>query len=153
MRRYIPLVRIAFGFVVALLLAVGAVGCSSGSDQADPQPGTLPAGTANITVNGNDLGQFESVQCVPAGYLTTITTGDETAGTTAVVAGGDELSAQLVSINNLGGFTGSFNQNLGGEAKVTMTGPTYTITGNADGFQTDNPSFRTNGTFTIKVSC
>ncbi len=153
MRRYIPLVRIGLGLVIALSLAAGAVGCSSGSDQPDPQPGTLPAGTANITVNDSDLGQFPSVQCVPAGSLTTIRTGDDTAGTTAVVANGDELSAQSVSINNLGGFTGSFNQGLGGEAKVTMTGPTYTITGKADGFQTDQPSFRTNGTFTIKVSC
>ena len=34
-----------------------------------------------------------------------------------------------------------------------MTGRTYEITGTADGFATDNPSFRTSGTFTIAVSC
>ena len=34
-----------------------------------------------------------------------------------------------------------------------MTGRTYAITGNAQGFATDNPSFRANGTFTIKVAC
>ena len=32
-------------------------------------------------------------------------------------------------------------------------GRTYDITGTADGFLTDKPSFRTNGTFAIKVSC
>jgi hypothetical protein len=30
---------------------------------------------------------------------------------------------------------------------------TYDITGTADGFVTDNPSFRADGTFAIKVSC
>ena len=34
-----------------------------------------------------------------------------------------------------------------------MTGRTYDISGTADGFHTDNPSFRANGTFAIKVSC
>ena len=44
-------------------------------------------------------------------------------------------------------------RDLGGTAKVTMTGATYDISGTADGFKTDNPSFRTGGTFAIKVSC
>ena len=63
------------------------------------------------------------------------------------------LTAESVSINNLGGFTGSYNAGLGGNAEVTMAGSTYDITGTADGFATDNPSFRTGGTFAIKVSC
>ncbi len=70
-----------------------------------------------------------------------------------MVSNKDELIAESVSINNVGGFTGSYNAGLGGTAKVTMTGRTYDITGTADGFNTDNPSFRANGTFAIKVSC
>lgn len=111
------------------------------------------AGIAAITVNDNDLGQFKSVQCTAAGSQTTITTGDDSSGSTAVVSKSDGLNAQLVSIRDLGGFSGSYNQGLGGQAKVTLTGNTYTITGTADGFNTDAPSFRTNGTFTIKVAC
>lgn len=42
---------------------------------------------------------------------------------------------------------------VAGTSKVTMTGPTYDITGTADGFDTANPSFRTSGPFAIKVSC
>ncbi len=42
---------------------------------------------------------------------------------------------------------------VAGTAKVTMTGATYDISGTADGFKTDNPSFRTGGTFAINVSC
>jgi len=34
-----------------------------------------------------------------------------------------------------------------------MTDRTYDISGTADGFNTDNPSFRTSGTFAIKVAC
>ena len=65
----------------------------------------------------------------------------------------DELTAASVSINDVGGFTGSYNAGLGGTAKVTMTDRTYDITGTADGFETASPSFRTNGTFAIKVAC
>ena len=63
------------------------------------------------------------------------------------------LIAKSVSIRDLGGFTGSFNEGLGGNATVSLDGATYTITGSADGFDTDNPSFRSTGTFTIKAAC
>ena len=135
------------------VVAGGIAGCSSEPPPAERQPGTLVPGTAQVTVNGQDLGTTELVQCTPAGTLTTITTGDSTSGVTAMVSNRDELLAESVAINNLGGFTGSYNAGLGGTAKVTMTGRTYDITGTADGFNTDNPSFRANGTFAIKVSC
>ena len=106
-----------------------------------------------MTVNGIDTGTTEVVQCVPAESMMTITTGNDASGVTAILSSRDELLAESVSINNLGGFTGSYNAGLGGSAKVTMTGRTYDITGTADGFLTDKPSFRTNGTFAIKVSC
>jgi hypothetical protein len=60
---------------------------------------------------------------------------------------------QLVDINNLGGFSGSYNAGLTGTAKITLTGTTYDIAGSADGFNTDSPSFRASGTYAIKVSC
>jgi ipoprotein LpqH len=106
-----------------------------------------------MTVNGQNIGTTEAVKCTPAGSLTTITAGDQTSGVTALVSNKDELTAAAVNINNVGGFTGSYNAGLGGTAKVTMTGRTYDITGTADGFDTANPSFRTSGTFAIKVAC
>ena len=133
--------------------AGGLAGCSSEPEPAEPQPGTLVAGTAQETVNSNETGTTEVVQCVPAESMMTITTGNDASGVTAILSSRDELLAESVSINNLGGFTGSYNAGLGGSAKVTMTGRTYDITGTADGFLTDKPSFRTNGTFAIKVSC
>jgi hypothetical protein len=135
----------------AATLAVAA--CSSGPPAYQPAPGTLVPGTAQMTVNGQNIGTTEAVQCTPAGSLTTITTGDQTSGITSLISNKDELTAASVSINNVGGFTGSYNAGLGGTATVTMTGRTYDITGTADGFDIANPSFRTNGTFAIKVAC
>ena len=106
-----------------------------------------------MTVNGQNIGTTEAVQCTPAGSLTTITTGDQTSGTTSLISNKDELTAASVSINDVGGFTGSYNAGLGGTAKVSMTGRTYDITGTADGFETANSSSRANGTFAIKVAC
>ena len=135
----------------AATLAIG--GCSSGPPDYQPAPGTLVAGTAQVTVNGQNIGTTEAVQCTPAGSLTTITTGDQASGVTALISNKDELTAETVAINNVGGFTGSYNAGLGGTTKVTMAGRTYDITGTADGFDTANPSFRTAGTFAIKVAC
>lgn len=135
-------------------VAVAAVaGCSSSPPDYRPPPGQLVAGTAQVTVNGQDAGTTEAVQCTPAGTMTTITTGDAASGVSAVVTSTDELTVRAVGIRDLSGFTGSYNDGLGGKASVTMSGRTYDITGTADGFVTDNPSFRTSGTFAIKVSC
>jgi hypothetical protein len=139
--------------VAAAAATLAVAGCSSGPPDYQPAPGTLVAGTAQVTVNGQNVGTTEAVQCTPAGSLTTITTGDQTSGITTLVSNKDELAAEAVSINNVGGFTGSYNAGLGGTAKVTMTGRTYDISGTADGFDTANPSFRTSGTFAIKVAC
>lgn len=133
------------------MLAVA--GCSSGPPELKLAPGELVAGTAQVTINGQDSGTTEAVQCTPAGPLTTIAIGDQASGVTALVSNKDALTAETVAINNLGGFTGSYNAGLGGTAKVTMTGRTYDLSGTADGFNTDNPSFRTSGTFAIRVSC
>ncbi|HYJ57446.1 MAG TPA: lipoprotein LpqH [Mycobacterium sp.] len=139
----------------AAVLAVS--GCSSPPPEYQPPPGALIAGTAQVTVNGQDVGTTDSVQCSSAGTLMTITTGSpdnpDAPGISALVASEDELVVQEVGIRDLGGFTGSFNAGLGGEAAVTMTGRTYAITGTADGFETANPSFRKSGTFDIKVAC
>lgn len=139
---------------MAVLLACGVAGCASPPPEVKPAAGELVAGTAKISVNGKDMGTTEAVQCVRAGTLITITTGDAASGMTAMVSNRNELVTESVRITNLGGFTGSYNKGLGGNAaKVTMTGATYDISGDADGFNTDNPSFRVPGTFAIKVAC
>jgi len=59
--------------VAAAAATLAVAGCSSGPPDYQPAPGTLVAGTAQVTVNGQNLGTTEAVQCTPAGSLTTIT--------------------------------------------------------------------------------
>jgi lipoprotein LpqH len=140
-----------FNTTAAALIAAGIGACSS--PPASPPPGALPGGTARVTINDRALPATTAVKCAPIGSLTTITTGDTAAGVTALVSNETGLTAKSVSINDLRGFTGSYMKGLGGRADVRMTGQTYIIRGTADGFDTDNPSVRTTGTFAIQVAC
>lgn len=139
----------------AAAIVLMSAACSSSPDDYTPPKGELVAGTAQVSVNGNDEGTTDAVQCDTTGYLTTITTGDETSGLTAMVSNQEALTVESVRINNIGGFTGSYTAGVGASetAEVSMTGRTYDISGEADGFDTDNPSFRADGTFSIQVSC
>ena len=106
-----------------------------------------------MTIDNKDIPRTYAVHCTSIESLRMIATGDVTAGATALVSNKDALTAQSVGIQDLGGFTGSYMEGLQGRAQVTMGGQTYTIRGTAEGFDTDNPSARTTGTFVIKVVC
>ena len=141
--------RWAVTAAAALMLA----GCSKQPPEYTPPPGQLYAGTAQVTVNGQDLGKSTSVTCSSAGPLTMISSGTDTSGMSAMIDKGDELVVRAVGIRDLAGFTGSYNDGLGGQATVKMADRTYEISGTAEGFETAKPSFRASGTFGIKVSC
>ena len=139
--------------LMAGALAVGGLsGCSSGAPPQPPQPGTLSAGTANTSIDGREA-STDDVSCESHGTVTTVSTGNADAGFTAVVSSDPGLLVESVTIRNLGGFTGSYNDGLGDPAQVTMLGRTYELTGVADGFDTDRPSFRTSGKFSIQAAC
>lgn len=142
--------------LIAVLSAVSAIGVIAGCSSSPPAPklpGTVSAGTAEVTVNGQKLATSHAVDCTFIQSMTTIATGDNAAGATVVIDNAEKLDAKSVDIRNLGGFTGSYRQSLGDKATVNMTGRTFTISGSADGFNADNPSKRTAGTFSIKASC
>lgn len=136
----------------AMLLA----GCSSAPADFDPPPGELVPGTAQVTINGRDVGLTEAVQCNTTEWLTTITTGSPTSGVTALLSNKEALVTEAVNITDVGGFTGSYTADVGGtggDAEIGMTGQTFDISGTADGFNTDAPSFRVPATFAIRVAC
>jgi ipoprotein LpqH len=152
--RYRERVTTRIGMVAAaIVLAGAAAACSSPAPTPPAQPGTLPPGTASVTVNGTDLGTTQDVSCSQQGSMTTITTGASDAGATAVIDNAAGLTATSVSIRNLGGFTGSYWKDLDGNAEVHATGRTLLVTGTAAGFDTDRPSHRNTGTFAIRVTC
>lgn len=134
----------------AVLIAVSVGACSSSHNAT--AAGTLPGGTAQLTINDEASRQTHTVNCLPMGWLTRITTGDNAVGITAFVSNEHALSAKSVNINEIGGFTGSYVESLQGKADVSITGHTYTIRGTADGFDSDKPGLRTTS-FTIKVAC
>jgi lipoprotein LpqH len=145
-------VRKQFSSGAAAAMIAASVGACTSSPSASPA-GTLPPGTAKVTVNDRGLSETTAVQCTQIGSLTTISIGHAAAGVTALVSNQNALTGKSVSINDLGGFTGSYMEGLGGKTQVTMTGETYTIRGSAEGFDTANPSRRATGTFIIQVAC
>ena len=143
--------RVCVAAAAMLLIGVTA-GCSS--DQAAPaRPGVLPPGTAVLTVDGKDMGTTYSVRCESIDWMTRIHTDVQASGVSAMVSNANKLKAEFVRLQDLGGFTGSYERELQGEAAVTMTGATYHITGAALGFNHEQPTRLKAETFSIAVSC
>jgi lipoprotein LpqH len=147
-------VKTRVGFIAAAALMIGgSAGCSSGEVSAKQEPGTVPPGTAQVTIAGKELSTTRAVQCAPAEKsLTTITTGNDASGATVMVSNAGKLTVEFVRIRNLSGFTGDYNRGLGGDATVALTDNTYQIAGAAFGYGPKSPE-PTTEPFTIKVSC
>ncbi|BBX46903.1 hypothetical protein GCM10009641_39450 [Mycobacterium cookii] len=137
--------------VVAAALLMTVAGCSDKA--ATLRPGVLPPGTAVLSVDGKDVGTTYSVRCETIDWMTRIHTGIDGAGVNAMLSNADNLTAEFVRLHDLNGFTGSYEHRLQGEASVTMTGPTYRITGAALGFNKSEPTRLRAETFSVKVSC
>ena len=135
-----------------IVTAVGLGGCSGPPSVAVP-PGSLPPGTAEVTINGTDAGTSHSARCQTIGAVTMITTGDDDSGSASAIDYSDTLTVQFVKIRNLGGFTGSYWANLDPAGAVQATSNSYVLTGTANGFNKSNPSARVPGTYSIKVAC
>jgi ipoprotein LpqH len=138
-----------------LAVLVGSIaGCSSSTPAAPARPpGAPPVGTAQVTVDAADAATVGAVNCTQAESLVTITAGDNASGMTAVVDLATKPTVKSVSIHNLGGFTGSYWQDLGPAAQVRTGTQAYQISGTVDGFHVNDPSFRKTETFAIKVAC
>jgi lipoprotein LpqH len=137
---------------VAAAAVLMIAGCSS--DKAAPaKPGVLPPGTAVLTADGKDVGTTFAVRCESIDWMTRIHTDVAASGVNAMVSNASKLNAEFVRFQDLAGFTGSYERDLQGEAVVTMTGPTYHITGAAMGFDHAQPTRLKAQTFSIAVSC
>lgn len=143
--------RGAFTVVVAMAVT-GSVACSS-HPAAPRAPGTVPAGTADFTIDGKEVPATHAVDCPPAEQsFTMIRTGDDAQGATLMISNAGKLTVEFVRIRNLNGFTGDYDRGLGGDATVALTQTTYQIAGAAYGFGPNSPE-PTTAPFTINVSC
>ena len=138
--------------IAVAAVAIGAAGCSS-PRAATPPRGTLPAGTAEFSLDGGTARVTEAVQCESIEWMKTIQTGDKTWGVSVMLSNAKKLVAEFVRLHNLDGFNGSYDRHLQGEAAVTMTGPTYRIAGTAVGYSSAKATERTTEPFELRVSC
>jgi hypothetical protein len=137
--------RIAAAAVAGLAIAMLA-SCTS-------RPQTQLSSTASVTVNGNGS-DFHVVKCSQVEWIRTINIGSEFAGAKVVIdQRGEPATAESVHIQNLGGFSGMYSRGDGGDAKMSMSGDKYTITGTANGYKTDKPGEPATATFKITAAC
>ena len=137
---------------VAALVTGGSAGCSYGPAPTKPKDGVVPPGTARLRIDGKDAGTTGVVHCVAIESVTTIKTGDDAAGATAMVSDKDTLTVEFVRIRNLNGFSGDYDHGLDGNAAVKVTDATYHITGTVRGYTTTSIA-PTTEPFTIEVAC
>jgi hypothetical protein len=138
------------------LLVVGLAACSS------PQP-NHPS-KATVTINGNTVATGQRVVCIqqldnlpgqPRQMYWAISIGDlKVSGAKAMLNdNGPNLVANSVRIQNLGGFTGMYSKDDGGEASANFASETFTITGTAEGSSTYQPNEPAKATFKIVATC
>ncbi len=133
--------------VVATTLAVAGLGACS------PKPQTPLSSTASVTVNGNDA-KINVVKCYQQEWYRTIDIGGDFAGAKVVIDGRAEpQAAESVRIQNLGGFTGLYSKDDGGDANTSFSGDKLTITGTAHGYTSDKPGEPATATFKIIATC
>ena len=138
--------------VAVAVVMIGAAGCSS-HPAIKPAPGTLPPGTAELSVNGSTTRVTDGLQLERLNRLPTSKPGDEASGLTVMFYNAKKPVAKFLRFQNFDGFTGSYDRHLQGEATVAMTGPTYRIAGTAVGFAGAKATERTTAPFELRVSC
>jgi ipoprotein LpqH len=134
-------------FAVAVALAVFVLGaCTS-------RPPTQLSSTASVAVNSVTK-DFHVVKCSQREWTRMLDIGSDFAGAKVVIdEGAAPATAESVHIRNLGGFTGMYSRGGGGNADISMTGDKFTVSGTANGYQTDKPSEPATATFKITVNC
>ncbi|HKV21786.1 MAG TPA: lipoprotein LpqH [Mycobacterium sp.] len=130
----------------AFLVAAGVAGCSS-------PPAALANHDAKVIINGQATNALQPVTCSQTGQSWTIETLDKEPGFTATIQLGDTVTAESVTIRNLGNFTGTYwNDNLG-KASAKVNQGKFTVSGEAQGAFADKPNQTTTATFDISTTC
>jgi hypothetical protein len=136
--------------VAMVTTTLSAAGCTSSYE-------ALGTHTARVLINGAEIGDRPPIRCEQVQWVWFIESLQQTPGFTAQVSTGDAIQAELVRIDNLGGFTGSaWNASVtvpAVEADAKVTKGTFTVTGTAVGFYHDDPAETATATFEIRTAC
>ncbi|OBI87943.1 lipoprotein LpqH [Mycobacterium sp. 1245805.9] len=118
-----------------------------------PRPQTQLSGTASVNINGNGA-DFHIVKCSQVEWIRMIDIGSDYAGAKIVIdQRAEPVTAESVRIHNLAGFTGMYSRGGAGDAVLTLRDDKVTITGTANGYQTDKPNEPASAPFKITATC
>jgi lipoprotein LpqH len=136
-------------FVAAALIAsVLVASCSACLVRAEK----LPQKTARITVN-NITRTSHAVSCSQVQWLLTANISAAPARVHVVLKlDSEKPKAESVNIDDFEGFTGVADAGAG-NATVAFADGTYTITGEAQGSEREDPSISTTAPFKIAMGC
>ncbi|POX89455.1 hypothetical protein C3476_26350 [Mycobacterium kansasii] len=138
--------RVVNATAAVSVIAAVITGCSSESHAG------VEARTIKVLINGSDTGHH-LVDCTQVRWLWTLKTLTDDPGLTAQVETGGDVVAKLVQINNIGGFTGTFGQDITGAAQASFRNGTFKVVGTAVGWYHDKPGERSSARFEIITAC
>ncbi|MBY0441908.1 MAG: lipoprotein LpqH [Mycobacteriaceae bacterium] len=150
--------------IAAASMAIAAValsGCSSNSSKksAPSGSGETPSseGTAHaskVVIDGKDQNIQGTTVCTTVAGTVNIAIGAATTGIGAVLTDGNPPVVKSVGLGNVNGVTLGYTAGVGqGNASVTKSGNTYTITGKATGVDMANPMQPVTKSFEIEANC
>lgn len=117
-------------------------------------PAALGSRTAQVTVNGEKVGQPVPVECSQFGWTWLISSaGEDTPGFTASVSTGETIAAHSVQLNDVEGFTGAYWEGTVGDGRASINSGAITISGTAEGSFADNPDGEAAATYEITTTC
>ncbi|MUL65957.1 hypothetical protein BOO86_15885 [Mycobacterium sp. CBMA 234] len=138
--------------LAGIIVALGALtACSSSDESANAAPGALSPGTARITIDGRSATTTD-LTCTNVSQLLLIKAGGG-GGFDATVDRTSGLTAKSLTIHDYNGFSGSYEEGLQGNARISKASTMFTISGSAQGFTSAKPSERVMRDFTVDVVC
>ena len=137
--------RLVTAAVSASLVAASCSGCFMHEDKVAQK-------TARITVDNNTR-TSHAVTCSQVQWLLTANISAAPASVRVLLKlDSEKPKLESVHINNFAGFTGIADSGAG-DTTVVFAADKYTITGNAEGSQLNDPRLSITTPFKIEVSC
>lgn len=132
-------------WVPATIAVVALSGCSS-------PPEALGTHTAQVTVADGQAQRYP-ITCSQINWQWTIETPEHEPGFTAIVNTGPEVTAGLVYLRDVDGFSGTFGDDVVGDAQASVEDGVFRISGTAFGESAEQPAQMVRRSFSIQTTC
>lgn len=129
----------------ATMAVVAAAACST-------PPDALGTHTAEVRVADGSAERFPVV-CNQYEWQWIIETPESDPGFTAIVNTGETVTAELVHLRSVDGFSGTFGRDVVGEGTARVDNGVFHITGTAFGGTEEDPAAMLDREFSIRTDC